>query len=118
MSKKKEASAHSLPPKDADIVNAVREGTTLTYEQAAGIMHDYRNATHKYRKWRDHADYPVPKHGQNYSRRERLLAVSEYHRGYRDGMEAVIAAMHGYDLRNRVVATYGSIKEGMNHEKV
>ena len=101
------------PPATKELVNSVRKGTDMTYDQTSHMLHDYRVATQDYNRRRAHPDYPTPGHGENYTRRERLLARAEYRRGFRDGMEAVIAAMHGYEVRDRVREAYGEIKEGM-----
>lgn len=94
-------------PDAKDIVNRVRVGTEMTYEQAAELLHDYGNAARKYTKYRTNPDFPALSEARrDYTKEERLLAMSEHYRGFKLGMEAVIAAMHGYDVRDRVIAEY------------
>ena len=50
-----------------------------------------------------HEAFPA---GENLTPREKALAHAEHYRGVKIGMEIVIAAMHGYEVRDRIIAEY------------
>lgn len=98
-------------PDAKEIVNALRAGTPMTFDQAAGVMHDYRHATFKYTKHRTNPFYPVLGHGERYTQQESLLATAEHYRGFMLGVEAAVAAIYGFEVRDRLIATYPTSRE-------